>query len=99
MKRALLVIVLPFALLQACGPISVAEAERQCLERARLAKQPRGEVSVGLNSAGKVAGGLELNVSSDYILGRDPSAVFDSCVMGRSGELPSRPLSQQPGWR
>jgi hypothetical protein len=99
MKCVLLVLVLPFALLQACGPIPVAEAERQCLERARLAQQPRGEVSVGLNSAGKTSAGFEVNVSSDYIMGRDPSAVFDSCVMGRSGEMPSRPLSQQPGWK
>ena len=26
--------------LGACGPISLAEAERQCFERARLAEQP-----------------------------------------------------------
>jgi len=95
MKRPVLI----FLVLAACGPLSVAEAERQCLERARLAERPRGEVSVGMTSNGKAAAGLDVTISSDYIMGRDPSAVFDSCVVGRSGEMPSRPLSQQPGWK
>lgn len=90
---------LTLLLLVACGPISVADAERQCLQQARLAKQPRGEVSIGLGSAGRPSAGMEVTVTSDYILGRDPSAVFDNCVMSRSGELPSRPLIQQPGWQ
>ena len=95
MKAALLLLPL---LLVACGPTTVAQAERQCLERARLAKQPRGEISVGMNSEGRAAGGIEVTVSSDYIMGRDPSAVFETCVMQKSGELPSRPLAQMPGW-
>lgn len=90
---------IPLLLLAACGPIPVAEAERQCFERARLAQQPRGEVSVGVNSNGKAAGGLELAISSDYLMGKDPSAVFDSCVMAKSGEPPSRPLYDYPGWK
>lgn len=90
--------VFPLLLLIACGPISVAQAERQCLERARLAQQPRGEVSVGMTSEGRVAGGFELEISSDFLTGQDPSAVFESCVMSKSGELPSRSLSQMPGW-
>lgn len=94
MKRGLL---LPL-LLVACGPISLAEAERQCLERARLAQQPRGEVSVGMTSDGKMAGGLEVEISGDFLAGRDPSAVFETCVMQKTGEMPSRPLSQMPGW-
>ncbi len=90
---------IPLLLLAACGPISVADAERQCFERARLAQQPRGEVSAGMNSAGKASGGLELTVSSDFLLGKDPSAVFDSCVMSKTGEPPSRPLYMMPGWK
>lgn len=79
--------------------MSVAEAERQCYERARLAQQPRGEVSVGVGSGGRRAAGVEVEISSDYLLGRDPSAVFESCVMQKTGEPPSRPLYQMPGWR
>ena len=90
---------IPLLFLAACGPISVQEAERQCYERARLAQQPRGEVAVGVNSDGKAVGGLELTVTSDYIMGRDPSALYESCVMQKSGALPSRPLYDRPDWR
>ncbi|NJM81504.1 MAG: hypothetical protein HC844_02555 [Tabrizicola sp.] len=86
-------------LLAACGPIPLADAERQCFDRARLAKQPRGEVSVGVNSDGKVGGGLKLAVSSDFLQGRDPSAVYDSCVMAKAGQPPSQPLFTRPDWR
>jgi hypothetical protein len=96
MKRLLLLSLLG---LSACGPITLEQAERQCFERARLAQQPRGEVSVGMNSDGKAAGGFELNVSSDYLLGRDPAAVYETCVMSKSGEPPSRPLYARPDWK
>lgn len=90
---------IPLVLLVACGPISLPEAERQCFERARLAKQPRGEVAVGVNSKGKALAGLELEVSSDYIAGRDPAEVYQSCVMQKAGEMPSRPLYDRPDWK
>lgn len=89
----------PLLFLVACGPISLQEAERQCFERARLAQQPRGEVAVGMNSAGRAIGGLEVTVTSDYVMGRDPAAVFQSCVVGRSGETPSRQFHQMPGYQ
>lgn len=88
-----------FSLLAACGPMTLAEAERQCFERARLAQQPRGEIAVGVGSGGRKAAGIELEVSSDYLLGKDPSAVYDSCVMNKAGEPPSRPLYMRPDWR
>jgi hypothetical protein len=87
------------ALLAACGPMSVAEAERQCFERARLAQQPRGAVTVGASSDGRKSAGLELNVSSDFLLGKDPSAVYESCVMAKTGQPPTRPLYARPDWR
>jgi hypothetical protein len=96
MKRLIL---FPFLALTACGPMTVAEAERQCLERARLAKGPTGEVTIGVGSGGKTSAGIEVEIGSDFLLGRDPSAVFESCVMQKTGEMPSRPLIQQPGWR
>lgn len=83
----------------ACGPMTVQEAERQCFERARLAQQPRGEVSFGVNSNGKAAAGLEVEVSGDYLMGRDPAAVYETCVMSKSGEPPSRPLYARPDWK
>ena len=92
----------PFALLlllSACGPMTVAEAERQCFERARLAQQPRGAVTVGASSNGRKSAGLELHVSSDYLMGRDPSAVYESCVMAKTGQPPTRPLYARPDWK
>ena len=87
------------SLLAACGPMSMAEAERQCFERARLASKPRGEVGFGVATGGRKAAGIELEISSDYLLGKDPSAVYESCVMSKVGEPPSRPLYMRPDWK
>ncbi len=86
-------------LLAACGPMTVKQAERECFERARLAQHPRGMVKVGTTSDGKMAGGASLAVSTDYILGKDPSAIYEICVMSKSGEPPSRPLYDRPDWK
>ena len=86
-------------MLAACGPMSMAEAERQCFERARLAQKPRGEVGFGVGSGGRKMAGVEVEITSDYLLGKDPSAVYDSCVMSKTGQPPSRPLYMRPDWR
>ena len=90
---------IPVAALVACGPIPVERAEQQCLGRAQLAAKPRGMVSAGVNSSGDTMAGLKLEVSSDYLMGRDPSAVFDLCVQQKSGQPPTRPLYSFPEWR
>lgn len=92
------VLLVPLALV-ACGPIPLDQAERQCFERARLAQQPRGEVGVGVGSDGRAAGKFEITVTSDYVMGRDPSAVYDLCVQQKSGQPPSRPLYSFPEWK
>lgn len=79
--------------------MTLQEAERQCFERARLAKQPRGEIALGASSDGRKAASFEVNVSSDYLLGKDPVAVYESCVMAKAGEPPSRPLYMRPDWK
>lgn len=83
----------------ACGPVSVEQAEKACFERARLAQQPRGSVGVGVNSDGKAAGLFDVQVSSDFLQGRDPSAVYDQCVVQKSGQVPSRPLYSRSDWK
>ncbi|AZL58592.1 hypothetical protein EI545_06935 [Tabrizicola piscis] len=95
MKTALI----PVLLLAACGPIPVADAEQLCLDRARLAQQPRGQVAVGVTSDGGAASRIELDISTDYLTGRDPAVVFENCVVARSGQLPTRPLYQMPGYK
>ena len=91
-----LLVLLP---LIACGPVSREQAERECLHTARLAQQPRGSVGIGVDSRGKVQPQFDVTVSSDYLSGRDPSQVYDSCVMRRSGQMPSRPFSSIPASR
>lgn len=98
MRRAALMLGLG-VVLAGCGPMSLAEAERQCLERARLARSPVTEVAVGIGSGGRVGAAVDLTISSDYIAQRDPAAVYESCVMSRAGEPPSRPLYARPDWR
>lgn len=83
--------------LSACGPIPVAEAEDQCVAEARLARAPRGEIGVGISSGGPAAN-AKIAISSDFLLGRDPSAVYDTCVVQKSGQMPQRPLSAHPDW-
>lgn len=88
--------------LSGCGPVPVAQAERSCLEDARAAEAPQGEIALGLGSGGgrvRPTARVEMSVSADYVMRRDPSDVFARCVMQRSGQSPTRPLSDQPGWR
>lgn len=97
MRQALaLLALLP---LIACGPISLAQAERACFERARLAEHPRGEVGVGIGSNGRTSTFGEITFSNDYLQGKDPDQVYQNCVYHRSGEMPTRPYSSIPASR
>lgn len=84
--------------LAACGPMSVERAEDACYDRARLAAGPRGLVAVGGGSGGAAAK-IDLEVSADYLLGRDPAAIYDACVFQKSGQPPRRPLYTRPDWK
>lgn len=86
----------------ACGPVPVDQAERTCLRDAELAERPRGSVAMGVGSGSggtRSYGSVELEISSDYLRGRDPSDVFNRCVLRRSGQMPTRVLADQPRWR
>ena len=85
--------------LAACGPMTVQQAERECFDRARVAQQPRGQIGIGARSDGKAVGNLDLTISSDWLTGKDPSAVYETCVMSKSGEAPRRPLYDRPDWK
>ncbi|MFA5538292.1 MAG: hypothetical protein WCZ72_11000 [Gemmobacter sp.] len=86
-------------LMAGCGPVTVQEAERQCFDRARLAERPRGEVALGLGTGGRTVGYADVDISSDFVLGRDPEKVWQSCVYRLSGEPPGRPYSALPDTR
>jgi hypothetical protein len=95
----LLVAALP--VLATCGPVSREAAEAECFERARLATQPRGEVYVGstVGPGGRPYAGGKVTITSDFLQGRDPSALYDACVFNRSGQPPSQPLYTRSDWK
>lgn len=89
--RLLACAVLGAGTLAACGPVSPQLAARQCEERARAATGPTGEIAVGVGSEG-ARSKIKVGITSDYIQGRDPYQVYDSCVRAKSGQGPIRPL-------
>ena len=88
MRRAAL---LGLLVLSACGPMSPERAANLCEDRARAALGPTGEIGIGIGSGG-TSGSVEIGVTSDYLQGRDPYEVYDSCVRQKTGQGPIRPL-------
>ena len=76
--------------LAACGPINPELAAQRCEERARAAQGPTGKVTLGVNSNSGGFARANLGISSDFIQGLDPEAVYDRCVLELTGELPIR---------
>lgn len=81
-------------LFASCGPIDPGLAADQCEERARQADGPFGELQVG-TLRGRAAGSFEVGITSDYLSGRDPFEVYDTCVRAKTGQGPVRPLILQ----
>ena len=93
MRLALLLLALSSLALAACDvPVSPERAYEQCSERARLAAAPRGSIGLGVTSDGRTTGGLSVAVSNDFLQGRDPQTVYDSCFRRLTGAGPTRPL-------
>ena len=85
-------LVLPvFLALTACGPVPLVQAEAECRSRADQAAAPSGSVGVTFSSDGSVETNLSVGVTSDYLNGRNPSEVYNQCVLARSGQPPARP--------
>lgn len=84
--------------LASCGPMSLERAEDACFDRSRLAHQPRGKLNIGASTGGGPYVGGEVTITSDYIQGRDPAALYDACVFRKSGKPPSQPLYSRDDW-
>lgn len=83
----------------ACGPVPVEQAEADCFRQAQLASRPRGAVVLGLGSGGRHFAGAEIDISSDYLMGRAPAQVYNACVRQESGQPPRLPLYDRPDWK
>ena len=79
-------------LVSACGPMSPELAAKHCEERARAATGPTGQVGISVNNRGETRAGATIGITSDFLQGRDPYEVYDSCVRRKSGQGPIRPL-------
>lgn len=89
-------------MLTACGPLPVGVAEQQCLQAAREARGPTGTAGLGVvsrNGTVRPASKLDVTISSDWLRGADPNAVYETCVVSKSGQAPTRPLSQRSDWK
>lgn len=87
--------ILALLALAACAPISPERAADECEERARAARGATGSVGVGVNSerGAIMTSDITININSDFLTGRDPYEVYDSCVRAKTGQGPIRPLS------
>jgi hypothetical protein len=92
-------VLLSLMLLAACGPISLRDAERLCFDRARLAEAPRGEIGVGASTNGRAGVRGEVTITSDYLRGADPEAVYNTCVVRKTGQNPQRSYASFPDRR
>jgi hypothetical protein len=79
--------------LAACDlpPPDPARVAAECEQRARAAQGPTGSVTLGVNSNTGPYAGAEIGLSSDFLAGRDPIAVYEQCVLARTGQPPIRP--------
>lgn len=78
--------------LTACNiPVSPQQAADRCEDRARAAQAPEGSLSIGTNSNTGPFASASVSVSSDFVRGTDPVALYESCVFNLTGELPIRP--------
>lgn len=77
----------------ACEPVPMSgeQAARACEERARAAQAPTGSVTIGVNSRSGPQLGASVGVTSDFLRGRDPMQVYESCVFQKTGQAPIRP--------
>lgn len=90
--RAATLLIITATGIAACGPISPEKAAERCEERARAAMGPTGEIGVGVSSHEGPKTRLKVEVTTDYLRGRDPFEVYDTCVRNLTGQGPVRPV-------
>ena len=86
-----LILALPLFLLACDIPVDPARVADDCEARARAAQGPQGSVMIGTNSNSGPFASASVGVSSDFLRGSDPVALYESCVFQKTGALPIRP--------
>jgi len=72
-------------------PMSPQRAADICEDQARAAQGPTGQVTLGVNSQSGPFTEASIGITSDFIAGRSPMEVYESCVFRRTGQAPIRP--------
>ncbi len=93
MTRTLPIALLLILALTGCATpyLTPERAAQICEVRARAAQGPTGSITLGVNSRSGPLAGAQIGVTSDFLQGRDPLAVYEECVYQRSGQAPIRP--------
>ena len=73
------------------APVITPEAAAdRCEQRARDAQEPTGGVTFGVNSTSGAFTEARIGVTSDFLAGTDPEALYDRCVLEMTGAGPIR---------
>ena len=93
MTRATLALMAAGLGLAACAPVPVdpLRVAQECEQRARRAQGPTGAIALGASTSDGPFVDSSITLSSDYLTGRDPMQVYESCVIERTGAPPVRP--------
>lgn len=96
--RVLILSLIAITGLSACAkpkPISVEQAMAQCTEKAAKSVKPNINVDVGIGVGHRVRTGVGIGIelTPDYLLGRDPHEVYETCVVAKSGEKPTKKMT------
>jgi len=84
-------VILTCGALASCGGVVNPDiAAKRCEDRARAAMGPTGQVAVGVNSNTGGFTKARIGVSTDFLRGRDPDAVYDACMLQLTGEQAAR---------
>jgi len=80
-------------LVAACEPVPMSPqlAADICEEQARAAQGPTTDITIGVNSEDGPFTSAAIGISGDFVAGRDPLEVYDTCVFRRTGQAPIRP--------
>ncbi len=89
MKR--FAVIAGLVVLASCGPPTPEQAAQRCEERAQSAQGPDVGVTIGASSDGGPFASASIGVSGDFLRGRDPLEVYESCVIDLTGQPPIRP--------
>ena len=74
-------------------PPTPQQVAARCDAQARAAAGPTGEALFGVTSGKGTVSRVAVNLSADYLTGRDPAAVYAECYSRLSGAAPTIPYA------